>query len=235
MRYIPEPSESDAPDIFKRWKKRHPNAKYSAFHNLKAKAALKDSLIRRQKFLCCYCESRITDETSHIEHIEPQRGGLSHRTMDYANMAVSCIKDPKKFDEQADGGGGLGVLHDSYLHCGHARGTLPVASPYDPRCSRFFAYSFGGEIKVNPALTDAGEIELARESIDNLRLNVPPLVNLRKIAMFETLRLLEAGVRPSEILREINGRCPPFVSSATAAVDSWELSRKSNFDTDNEK
>ena len=234
MRHIEKPRESEAPEAFKAWKLRHPNSKYYRFKDARIKRIVKNSLIVRQKYLCCYCESRITDETSHIEHIEPQRGGLSHRTMDYANMAVSCIKDPKKFESQNEGGG-LGVLRDSYLHCGHARGTLPAASPYDPRCSRLFAYSFSGEIRVNPALTDAGEIELARESIDNLRLNVPPLVNLRKIAMFETLRLLEAGVPPSEILREINGRCPPFVSSATAAADSWKLSRKSEIDTYNEK
>lgn len=102
MRYIPKPAESEAPEAFKRWKKRHPNAKYSSFHNVRAKSALKESLIRRQKFLCCYCESRITEETSHIEHIEPQMGGLSAHTMDYGNMAASCIKDPKKFEEKSE-------------------------------------------------------------------------------------------------------------------------------------
>ncbi len=222
MRYIPKPSESEAPEAFKRWKKRHPNAKYSSFHNVRAKSALKESLIRRQKFLCCYCESRITEETSHIEHIEPQMGGLSAHTMDYGNMAASCIKDPKKFEEKSEAAqAGVGVLRDAYLHCGHARGTRPVASPYDPVVDELFRYSFGGEIKVSPELSDESKIELARETIDNLRLNVPTLANLRRLAMYETVRLLEAGIPPSVILREINGRLPPFITSAKKAVEAW--------------
>ncbi|MDY5582459.1 MAG: retron system putative HNH endonuclease [Candidatus Merdousia sp.] len=236
MRYIPKPAESEAPEAFKRWKKRHPNAKYSSFHNVRAKSALKESLIRRQKFLCCYCESRITEETSHIEHIEPQMGGLSAHTMDYGNMAASCIKDPKKFEEKSEAAqAGVGVLRDAYLHCGHARGTHPVASPYDPVVDELFRYSFGGEIKVSPELSDESKIELARETIDNLRLNVPTLANLRRLAMYETVRLLEAGIPPSVILREINGRLPPFITSAQKAVEAWtraaETAEKSKQET----
>ena len=223
MRCIPKPTEADEPDAFKRWKKRHPRAKYSSFHNVRAKTALKESLVKRQKYLCCYCESRVTSETSHIEHIEPQYGGLSEKTMEYSNMAISCIKDPKKFEEENDLSG-IGVLRDGYLHCGHARGTLPAVSPYDPLCSRLFAYSFSGEIKVNPGLVNPDEIAIARETIDNLRLNVPPLVAVRKIAMFETVRMLESGAAAESILREINGRLPPFVSSAEAAVAAWKMS-----------
>ena len=76
MRRIPIPTENEAPDSFKRWKRRHPGAGYDRFRDSAAKAALKESLVRRQKFLCCYCESRIKKNTSHIEHIEPQMGGL---------------------------------------------------------------------------------------------------------------------------------------------------------------
>ncbi len=222
MRHIPKPTPAEEPDAFKRWKRRHPNAKYSSFHNVRAKSALKEAMIKRQKYLCCYCESRITEESSHIEHIEPQQGGLSAKTMEYSNMAVSCIKDPKKYEEQNDASG-IGVLHDSYLHCGHARGSLPVVSPYEPVCERLFSYSFSGEVKVNPSLSKPDEILLARESIDNLRLNVPPLVKLRRLAMYETVKMLERGVSADIILREINGRYPPFISSAASAAAAWSF------------
>ena len=217
MRHIPKPTPQEEPESFSRWKRGHPNAKYSNFHNVRAKSALKNALIKRQKYICCYCECRVSAETSHIEHIQPQHGGLSQKTLELSNMAISCIKDPKKFEQQHDSSG-IGVLRDGWLHCGHARGALPVASPYNPICDKLFLYSFSGEVKVNPALTDVAEIELARKTIENLRLNVPPLVNLRRLAMIETVRLLQNGVSGKSILEEINGRLPPFISSAQTAV-----------------
>ncbi len=225
MRFIQKPRTEEEPEQFARWKRGHPNAKYSNFHNLRAKAALKAALIKRQKYLCCYCESRVSPETSHIEHIEPQYGGLSKRTLEFSNMAVSCIKDPKKFEEENDKSG-IGVVRDGWLHCGHARGTLPVVSPYDERCVRLFEYSFSGEVKVNPTLTDVEEIHLAEKSIENLRLNVPPLVALRKIAMFECVKMIERGVPREVLFAEINGRLPPFISCAQTAANAMSNSKE---------
>ncbi|MBQ6535106.1 MAG: TIGR02646 family protein [Opitutales bacterium] len=220
MRHIPKPERGEEPAQFSRWKRGHPGAKYSSLHNARVKAALKESFIKRQKYICCYCETRVSFDNSHIEHIEPQLGGLSEKTLEYSNMAVSCIKDPKKF-ESPDDPSGIGIVRDGWLHCGHARGTLPAVSPYDERCERLFAYSFSGEIKVNPDLDDAEEIRLARETIDNLRLNVPTLVSLRNLVMFECVKALDRGVSAEAILREINGRLPPFVSSAAAAAAAF--------------
>lgn len=219
MRHIQKPTQQDEPESFSRWKRGHPHAKYSSFHNVRAKSALKQALIKRQKYICCYCECRVSSDTSHIEHIEPQHGGLSKRTLEFSNMAVSCIKDPKKYEQQDDRSG-IGVLRDGWLHCGHARGTLPVVSPYDPICNRLFLYSFSGEVKVNPELTDPEEIALAKDSIEHLRLNVPPLVNLRRLAMFETVKLIQKGIPPNAITEEINGRLPPFISSAQTAASA---------------
>lgn len=218
MRHIEKPREEDAPDAFKYWKRRRPNSKYYRFKDARVKRVLKDSLIARQKFLCCYCESRIDGENSHIEHIEPQMGGLSEHSMDYSNMAASCIRDPKKnepdfvprtFDE----------LVGSTLHCGHARGCNRVVSPYDRRCERFFEYSFSGRVSVSRDLADPGEIALAEDSIEYLRLNVPSLVLLRRIAMFEAVKMLREGVPPEAVLRESHGKLPPFYSAAKTAVE----------------
>ena len=75
MRHIEKPRESEAPEAFKAWKLRHPNSKYYRFKDARIKRIVKNSLIVRQKYLCCYCESRIDENNSHIEHIEPQMGG----------------------------------------------------------------------------------------------------------------------------------------------------------------
>ncbi len=140
-------------------------------------------------------------------------------------MAISCIKDPKKFEEESDKSG-IGIVRDGWLHCGHARGTLPVVSPYDERCARLFQYSFSGEVKVNPELTDIEEIRLAEESIENLRLNVPPLIALRKIAMFECVKMIERGVSADVLFAEINGRLPPFISCATTAANAMSATKE---------
>ncbi len=219
MRHIQQPLESEAPDSFKAWKRAHKGANYSRLKERRVKLALKESLIERQKRLCCYCESRIGMDNSHIEHIEPQLGGFSAKTLEYSNMAASCIKDPPK--DSAAFTDDLGIMHDSLLHCGHARGSNRVVSPYDPKCETLFSYSFSGLVKANPELGDPDDIELARQSIEFLRLNVSTLVSLRKLAMFETVRMLSSGISADDILREINGRLPPFISAASAAIRAW--------------
>jgi len=196
---------------------------------VRAKTALKDALIVRQKFLCCYCESRITQNTSHIEHIEPQFGGISENSLEFSNMAASCIKDPSK-PETLSYSDGITVLRDSYLHCGHARGTNRVVSPYDARCGHMFFYSFSGEIRVNENLTDPFEASLAADSIEFLRLNVPSLVEMRKLAMFETVRMLGKSISERDIFKEINGRLPPFISAAQTACAAYEKTFKNSAD-----
>lgn len=224
MRHIKKPLNTEAPEQFTSWRLKHPNAKYYRFKDARIKRIVKDSLIARQKFLCCYCESRIDDGNSHIEHIDPQMGGLSENSMDYSNMAASCIRDPKKnepnfvphtFEE----------LVGSSLHCGHARGCNKVVSPYDERCERMFSYSFSGRVSVSPTLSDPDEKELAEKSIEFLRLNVPELVLLRKIAMFESVRMLEAGTPPAAILSEMEGKLPPFYSAAKTAIEKFASSQ----------
>ena len=126
MRHIRLPKESEAPQSFQRWKKRHPQANYGRFKDADVKRELKNSYIQRQGGLCCYCESRIGMETSHIEHIDPQMGGLSTHSMEYANMAASCIKDPKKESLLFSEGTPLNVIGDSLLHCLDQAAELPL-------------------------------------------------------------------------------------------------------------
>lgn len=212
MRCIPKPENSEAPRRFKRWLARHPNARYANLHNSEIKRELKDSLIRRQSHICCYCQTRILEEISHIEHIEPQRGGESDKTLEYSNMAASCIKDPQKKDGQPL------FVKESIVHCGHARGANEVVSPYDPKCEELFEYSFSGEIRPNKNLADKDDIMLAINSIGYLRLNVPSLVVGRKIAMVAAMKLYERGLDERQILGELDGRLLPFWSAAKFAI-----------------
>ncbi len=213
MRHIKKPNDSDAPENFKRWIESRPNAKYSNLHNSHIKTELKKSLIERQAYLCCYCETRIFDETSHIEHIEPQFGGESTKTLAYSNMAASCIKDPQKKDGKPQ------FIKESIIHCGHARGTNEVVSPYDKQCEHLFEYSFSGEIRPNSKLKNKDEKMLAINSIGYLRLNVPSLMVSRKIAMVEAMKLYQAGVDENKILGKLDKKLIPFWSVAKFAIE----------------
>ncbi len=226
MRHIQIPDENEAPSIFKRWVRSHPNAKYSRLKDSHAKKAVKEALIVRQKFLCCYCESRISAENSHIEHIEPQMGGLSEKTLKFSNMAASCIREPKNSGARLPEVLTMEDINSSAIHCGHARGSARVVSPYDPKCETLFVYSFSGEVRPNPDLDSSDDKLLAEESILHLRLNVATLVELRKTAMYETVSLLDKGVPEDIILSEIRGKLPPYYSAAKSAIRVWNSAGK---------
>lgn len=49
------------------------------------KNVLKQSLMAEQGYICCYCERRLTDDDSHIEHLRPQSEFDEH-SLDYANL-----------------------------------------------------------------------------------------------------------------------------------------------------
>lgn len=66
MRHIVKQSE---PSLFTKWKACNPTATYKKDLKGIVKHKLKESLIEEQHYLCCYCECRITLETSHIEHL----------------------------------------------------------------------------------------------------------------------------------------------------------------------
>ncbi len=84
MRYI---QKMDAPEFFStetvdfnadtNWKELH------------CKPKLRDHLRQEQQELCAYCEGKLENNNSHIEHIEPQEKNPQRR-FDYKNLIVSC-------------------------------------------------------------------------------------------------------------------------------------------------
>ena len=59
------------------------------------KRVVKQALMAEQGYLCCYCERRLAEEDSHIEHFRPQ----SHPgtdPLDFYNMLCSCQNRLKK-------------------------------------------------------------------------------------------------------------------------------------------
>ena len=139
MKYIRKQHE---PALFARWKSNNPGATYKAdlcnIHNaaaLAAKAALKASLLSEQKYICCYCESRVSASNSHIEHFRPKGNpAFAHLQLDYGNLFASCTKEPTGNADE---------------HCGHKKGdffSTDLVSPLEPDCSSHFNYNMDGTI-----------------------------------------------------------------------------------------
>jgi uncharacterized protein (TIGR02646 family) len=141
------------------------------FDNLetKVKNAVKESLMNEQGHICCYCERRVFDRYSHIEHFRPQHD-FPERDLDYENLHCSCFPDKENVTP---------------LHCGPAKDDKQGAkisvedmiSPLDPECESAFVYLLDGKIEA------AGDSSHAGNTIKKLRLDCDRLIKMRANAI----------------------------------------------------
>ncbi len=161
MKFIEKGKE---PEDFTMWKEQENDDWHPSYAYLRGdpKKAVKDALMREQGYLCCYCERRLTDDDSHIEHFMPQYEETVD-PLDYSNMLCSCQNQLKKGEPR---------------HCGNRKGewfdnTLLV-SPLDAGCETRFFFTADGNIYAD-SMTD----NAAKETIEHLGLNIPKLKALR--------------------------------------------------------
>jgi uncharacterized protein (TIGR02646 family) len=126
---------------------------------------VKEALLQEQNGLCCYCESAISNQDSHIEHYEP-RDRNPGRIFDYTNMACSC-----------NGGA------DKDRHCGHKKGrgydNALFINPSVEASGHLFSYDAEGGI--GPAYeAPANQAERVEYMIRKLNLGCPKLTGMRK-------------------------------------------------------
>lgn len=156
------------PLLFKQWKDAHPGATYKGdlckngdAAAKAAKKALKNSLLSEQKNICCYCECRISNANSHIEHFKPKDPSLfPELQLEYSNLFASCTKQP------------IGSLDE---HCGHKKGNFfsnDLVSPLEVDCSSHFTYKMNGKID--------GCDQRGRVTVEKLHLDSALLDNQRK-------------------------------------------------------
>jgi len=130
------------------------------------KRAVKNALTEEQGYICCYCERRLEDDDSHIEHFKPQ-SDPEVDPLDYSNMLCSCQNRLKQGEPR---------------HCGNLKGnwfdTRLLISPLDPNCEEHFAYTADGRIRPADESDNA-----ARTTIEKLGLNIPKLKALREKAI----------------------------------------------------
>lgn len=127
-----------------------------------AKDATKKALMEEQGYICCYCERKLEENDSHIEHFQPQ-SDPNVDDIDFSNMLCSCQKTLKSGEPR---------------HCGNLKGdwfdaTLLV-SPFDGSCESKFGFKADGTIYPKNNANDA------IKTIEKLGLDIPKLNNLRK-------------------------------------------------------
>lgn len=123
------------------------------------KRALKEHiLVNEQNWLCCYCESKVTLDDSHLEHLKPKSLDYDNLTFEYSNLAVSC--DGKC---HTDG--------DAPLTCGHKKNDafdeMKFLNPTTTRTIReYFVYTDQGHIG-----SSSMDDEKSKYTLDLLQLN----------------------------------------------------------------
>ena len=124
----------------------------------RSKQQLKEYLIKEQHGICCYCESRVTSENSHTEHIHPWHQ-FPEQQLNYYNGVCSCQKN---------------LRHLEPKHCGMSKGDWfeedQFVSPLNEHCEEHFTFSADGSI-----LPAGDQCATAEKTIEVLNLNDPGL------------------------------------------------------------
>ena len=124
-----------------------------------------ESLMQEQGFLCCYCETSVTADESHVEHFRPRR--YRDLQLDYDNLLCSCQRELSQGEPR---------------HCGNGKGRWfdgnLLVSPLESDCEDRFQFTANGDIFPRRE-NDAG----AKATIHKLALNIPKLRALREAAV----------------------------------------------------
>jgi uncharacterized protein (TIGR02646 family) len=165
MKHIVKQQE---PQKFSEWKAMANENWQPTYNDLSGaiKQSVKQALMAEQGYLCCYCERRLMDDDSHIEHFRPQCDPQVD-PLDYANLLCSCQNRIEKGDPR---------------HCGNLKNgwfdEALLVSPLSDDCAERFAYT--GDGKIHPA--NSGD-DSARKTIERLGLGIPKVNALREMAI----------------------------------------------------
>lgn len=172
MKYV---QKEGAPHEYRIWRRKVEGTTQEDYREIpgEMKAVVLAALIKEQGEICAYTMKRVHAETSHIEHIKPER--LCRRVemgsdLDFANM-LSCF--PREGMRRACRYGAQ--KKDSWWDS-----TLFI-SPLIPACELRFRFNLEGEISV------VGANAAASKTIEVLALDHPTLAEDRRRAINELI------------------------------------------------
>ena len=185
------------PQSFTNWK----SSGTKIYHDLRnpLKSDLKNALLLDQGYICCYCESKISSDNSHIEHLDPQCNNNGN-DLDFNNLLCSCQKQ---------------LAVGEPRHCGNSKENyiIPI-NPLIPHCENKFQYTEDGQIKC----TDLD----SNVTIQTLNLDIDKLNDLRNKAIepfiidpitFEEISKEEAKTFADSYLTINNGQYNEFYTT----------------------
>lgn len=189
MRHIEKPLNSTARSILddaKRWMSdKHLSKTYS---NFTQKAKLNDELRKEQKYICCYCQQRITQGNhslgSHNEHFYPEDQYVDNQ-LDYENI-FACCNRTQGFQKR-------------FQYCGEYKSNTIIDTNLllDVNCSQYFKYNSNGEILPSGPMNVYDDVIRNRERLTEQQ--------TKALAMIEALNLNEEHLknRRKEIIDDI--------------------------------
>jgi len=149
------------------------------------KKVVKEALMTEQGHLCCYCEQRLDNDDSHIEHLRPQSDPAVD-PLDFSNLLCSCQNQIKKGEPR---------------HCGNRKDDWfdhdLLVSPFDPGCEERFAFAGNGLIKPVTDHDQAASVTIIR-----LGLDIPKINDLRSKAIEP---FLDEGLSHEEMQAFVTG------------------------------
>lgn len=179
MKYIQKEKEPSSFTIYRQ-------QKYAYFDGCN-KDDLRKFLLKEQKYICCYCMQRISEDKMRIEHWRSQSEFPQYQ-LTYSNLFGACTGNegkPKRLQ-----------------HCDVRRENTPLTiNPTKPVCEIIIKFRRNGEI-----YSDDSDINMDLK--ETLNLNYEPLRKGRKEKLdfaFENLRKKNKGTWSKDILqREID-------------------------------
>jgi uncharacterized protein (TIGR02646 family) len=212
MKYI---EKQASPQAFEQWKESKKNRQEdlakindlttkkldTRWDNLKSKAdifnLLRESLLKEQGYLCCYCQQKISLElkTITLEHLIA-RSVDGTFLFEYTNLLASCLGGKKDETEETN---------PSYCNQGRRSAPLDI-TPLQKDCETHFDY-FQIEDADEWQIKVVGLTENAVNVIKLLNLNTPKLCRLRGESLspfLENLTVNEAKTILNKLKIEIN-------------------------------
>jgi uncharacterized protein (TIGR02646 family) len=184
MKFIQKKPE---PDAFIQWKQQATEDWQPSWENFQKpeKTIVHTALILEQGHICCYCGQRITQAVSHIEHFQP-RTYYPDLSLSYNNFLASCPGYPEEPESKTN----VAKLPQEF--CGQRKGAWfdhnLTVSPLQSDCANYFRYTRIGEILPSQDLT---KVDAAEATIENLGLDNPKLIRLRRAAMDAAMQGIE--------------------------------------------
>lgn len=164
----------NAPEI-KNWKNLSGKEKNEVWGKLSGdtKKKLKESLLKEQGYICCYCQNAIENNNATIiEHFEA-RNKSPEKMFNYDNLLACCDGGDK--DRENERKNKTPTVQRTPLYCGSKKGDNSLAiSPLDNQCETHFKYikvdspdKNNKPLVIVEAETDAGKDTIRILNLDN--------------------------------------------------------------------